>query len=193
LRGERHVAGGGGGLDMSARDMAFTPQCTGAERRCIPLPVASEGCVNDKWELQRGCPFADSQHRGATCTNGFCQQPQANSITGCGNGGPLESVCEQISAGNGQKMSCQPFITDANVSPPTVDWWCAVAANAGAGGAGASCTGNGQCHSGFCINGTCLWTCQTAADCPLSTTPLLCNTVELHVEGQTLSVQSCTH
>lgn len=194
----RDMTSSSGGADLrgASGDLALTKECSADARRCITLGgVASEDCsAAGQWQIDRRCPFGSAAKTGAMCASGYCDPPTANTVTGCGNGGPLEAVCTQMSAGQGQKFSCQPFITDPATTPAGVDWWCAVAANAGAGVAGAKCTLDSQCHTGFCAsNHTCFWACQTGADCvsPIPPMMMTCADATITVEGKAITALSC--
>lgn len=187
--------GGGGAGDMApagAGDMT-APACSAGQRRCVQLPTpTSQVCAAGGYHHDRTCPFGTANMTGAVCDNGYCRPPTTNGTTSCGSGGPLESVCEQggnSGPGSSKAFSCQPFVAD----PQTKDvaWWCAVAANAGAGVAGTKCTKDSDCHTGFCgSNGTCFWACQSGADCLGML--LRCVPVTITVEGVTVATKSCT-
>src|SRR5437762_2002568 len=87
-------------------------------------------------------------------------------VGGGGSSGASEQMCEQMSAGQGLKLSCQPFITDPAPNPAVVAWSCALPAVSATGVAGTKCTLNSQCHTNFCgSNGTCFWACRSVAEC----------------------------
>ena len=199
--------GGNGGVDafvplpdmaMSASpDMAriLPTQCSPDERRCENMPVASDSCSGGQWSVDRLCPYGARPKQDATCMSGYCQPPPTNGLTGCaptpGNGGPVENICPQ---NVGNSFSCQPFITDP--MNHGVEWWCAIAPNAGLGSAGDPCNLGSDCHSGICAsNGTCFYGCQTMTDCPIlkgGHIAMSCTQVTLHVEGQDITTGSCT-
>jgi hypothetical protein len=193
LAGVGGDGGGGGGhgsgLDMADHSGDMAAQCSGDQRLCIQVPSpTSVLCTSGMFVKDRVCPFGNGSSQGAVCQNGYCAPPTTNGTTSCGTGGPLEQVCEQMGSGTAKPFSCQPFIS--NPSTPTVDWWCAVAANKGAGVAGSSCTKDSDCHTGFCAsNGTCFWSCQSTGDC-LSAT-LTCKAVTIKVEHVQVSATSC--
>lgn len=177
------LATGGG-----APDLATVAMCTAGERRCVTSPSpTSEGCFNGAFGRSRTCPFGTKSMMGAVCQSGYCQPPTTNGTTSCGTGGPLEQICS--APGNGSAAySCQPFIADPTTK--SVEWWCAVAAQMGAGVAGSSCSKGSDCRTGFCgSNGTCFWACQNTGDC-LSAT-LQCSPVTIRVEGVTVDASSC--
>lgn len=188
-------AGGGGG-GGGAHDMAMSGgqqdmtvfACTGDQRLCIQTPSpTSVFCNSGTFAKDRVCPFGNSTGGGSVCQSGYCQPPTTNGTTSCGTGGPLEQICEQI-GGSAKNFSCQPFIT--NPATASVQWWCAVAANRGAGVAGSSCTKDSDCHTGFCgSNGTCYWACQSTSDCLSSV--LLCKSVTIEVEHVAVTALSC--
>lgn len=187
------AAGGGGG--MGPHDMAVLQpdlagaMCTGDQRACVQVPTPmSVMCSSGMFTRDRVCPFGNVNGSGASCSKGYCQPPTTNGTTSCATGGPLEQICDQMGGGTTHPYSCQPFIT--NPSTPTVDWWCAIAANRGSGVAGTSCTKDSDCRTGFCgSNGTCFWACQTTGDC-LSAT-LQCKQVTILVEHVTVTATSC--
>src|SRR5579871_5434049 len=175
--GAHDLAGGAPG----ASDLSTAPMCSGSARTCVVTrsgSVIAQSCSGNT-PITRECPFGTTGGDGASCEGGWCRPPTSNGTTSCDTGGPLESVCSAPPNGP-PEFSCQPFVIDP--AHGNAEWWCAVAANAGAGGAGASCKQGSDCHTGFCAsNGRCFWACQTDGDCPVF--GMHCNPVSIDVEG----------
>jgi hypothetical protein len=174
---------GGGHADFAALPDLSTG-CAPDTRSCISTPIeASESCLNGTFVPSRPCPSA------STCMDGYCQPPPAAS-TGQGtpcdtnNGQPLENDCSSLSQ---VQPSCEPFVNPADKS---VSWFCDDPV--GVGLPGSPCTSGKQCRTGFCgSNGTCFRGCVTDMDCPNNGRQLVCQTVDIEVEGVKVSAQSC--
>ena len=190
--------GGGGGGGTSGADLAGTHDLAGAvfdlsgpmgscaadQRQCSGT-VASDRCEGGMFVVDRVCPPASS------CATGYCAPPAAMLGTQIGarcdaNGGAQQLQCM---ASPTATLSCQPF-----VDPPTkmLRWFCDTAV--GPGHAGQHCTKGGECRSGVCAlaaGGVCFDACQRDQDCQLGGGTLTCKSVQITVEGVTITGKAC--
>ncbi len=157
--------------------------CAGAERQCSGT-VASDRCEGGMFVVDRSCPMSSS------CTNGYCAAPTAMFGTQIGarcdaNGGAQQLQCM---ASPTLMLSCQPFVDQGTMS---LRWFCDT--QVGQGRAGAPCTKGAQCKSGVCAAaaGTCFDACQRDQDCQLGGGALTCKSLEITVEGITVTAKGC--
>jgi len=192
--------GGGGGGGTSSHDLAGTSgadlagvvfdlsgsmgTCAADQRQCSGT-VASDHCEGGMFVVDRVCPPASS------CATGYCAPPAAMFGTQIGarcdaNGGAQQLQCM---ASPTATLSCQPF-----VDPPTkmLRWFCDTAV--GPGRAGQHCTKPGDCRSGVCAavnGGVCFDACLRDQDCQLGGGTLTCKSVQITVEGVTITAKAC--
>jgi hypothetical protein len=166
-------------------DLSTPPGCASGPRVCL-ASGASASCMGGGYVIDRKCPT------GSTCSDGFCSPPAqgtfppqgmgcTGNVGGGGGNNPNENICIFVN----QAYSCQPFILSG-----ALDWVCAAAV--GTGTPGTTCTVGADCRTGFCgDNGTCFRGCNNDSDCPNTGQTLTCQTVNITVEGQTISAKSC--
>jgi hypothetical protein len=188
------AGGGAGGGDLAGvtLDLAGVVfdlsgpmgSCNPDERKCTGTQ-ASDRCENGMFVIDRECP-ADS-----SCTNTYCAPPTAKFGTQVGarcdaNGGAQQLQCM---ASPIAMLSCQPFVDPGNHN---VRWFCDQAV--GAGRAGTKCTAGKECRSGICAaSGVCMETCQRDQDCLSSAGgTLTCKSLQMTVEGQTITQKGCS-
>ncbi|MCU1282575.1 MAG: hypothetical protein JWM53_6121 [bacterium] len=189
--------GGGGGEDLAGSagaDLALAMvdlagpmgACSAGQRQCSAT-VASDRCEGGMFVVDRVCPNA------SRCANDYCAAPTAMFGTQIGarcdaNGGAQQLQCM---ASPTSMLSCQPF-----VDPPTKNlrWFCDTVV--GQGRAGAPCAKNADCRSGVCAagnggGGACFDACQRDQDCQLGGGSLTCRSVQITVEGVTVTAKGC--
>lgn len=187
--GGRGGAGGGGG--MSPPDLAHgvvdlsgpMGACSPGDRRCAGT-VASDRCEGGMFVVDRTCPA------GSSCANDYCGPPAAMFGTQIGarcdaNGGAQQLQCMASPAA---MLSCQPFVV-----PTTRElrWFCDTPV--GSGRAGMHCNKGSDCRSGVCATTTmtCFDACQRDQDCQLAGGTLTCRSLDITVEGVTVTAKGC--
>jgi len=185
--------GGGGGGDAGSPDLSGCNvvfdlsgpmgTCVQNERKCVGT-VASDRCEAGMFVLDRTCPA------GSSCTGAYCAPPTAMFGTQIGarcdaNGGAQQLQCM---ASPTAMLSCQPFVEP---SAMTLRWFCD--SPVGSGRAGVHCAKGADCRSGVCATTTqtCFDACQRDQDCQLGGGTLTCKSLEITVEGVTVTAKGC--
>jgi hypothetical protein len=185
-------AGGGGGGGAGSPDLAGggvldlsgpMGTCVQGERKCAGT-AASDRCEGGMFIVDRNCPANSS------CTGAYCAPPTATFGTQIGarcdaNGGAQQLQCM---ASPTAMLSCQPFVEPSTMN---LRWFCDTPV--GAGRAGMQCAKGSDCRSGVCAatTQTCFDACQRDQDCQLGGGTLTCKSVQISVEGVTVTAKGC--
>jgi hypothetical protein len=157
--------------------------CSPGDRKCAGA-AASDRCEGGMFVVDRACPPSSS------CTANYCAPPPAMFGTQVGarcdaNAGAQQLQCMASPVAN---LTCQPF-----VDPSTKDirWFCDNAVAPAK--APTHCTKNSECRSGVCAvkAGVCFDACQQNTDCQLGGGALTCQSLEITIEGVTITAKGC--
>jgi len=189
--GDGGAGAGGGDLAGVTLDLAGVVvdlsgpmgNCSGDQRKCAGS-AASDRCEGGVFVVDRACPPESS------CANDYCGAPAPKFGTQIGarcdaNGGAQQLQCMASPTAN---LTCQPFVDPATKN---VRWFCDTAVAPGK--AHSPCTKNSDCRSGVCSvkSGVCFDACQRDQDCQLGGGTLTCQSLEITIEGVTLTGKGC--
>jgi len=157
--------------------------CSPGDRKCAGS-AASDRCEGGMFVVDRACPASSA------CASNYCAPPTAMFGTQIGarcdaNGGAQQLQCMASPTAN---LSCQPFV---DPSTKNLRWFCDSAV--GAGRVPVHCTKNGDCRSGVCAvkAGVCFDACLRDQDCQLAASTLTCQSLEITIEGVTVTAKGC--
>lgn len=157
--------------------------CSPGDRKCAGA-AASDRCEGGMFVVDRACPATSS------CAADYCAPPPAQFGTQIGarcdaNGGAQQLQCMASPAAS---LSCQPFVDPATKN---IRWFCDN--GVGPGHYQTHCTKNAECRSGVCAvkAGVCFDACQRDQDCQLAASTLTCQSLEITIEGVTVTAKGC--